>query len=38
MRYYEMLMAFSPRVDHIDTMLEGNANDIVLREVRRNGS
>lgn len=27
----------SPRVDHIDTVLEGNANNIVLREVRSNG-
>jgi hypothetical protein len=28
----------SPGVDHIDAMLEGNANNIVLREVRGNGS
>lgn len=27
----------SPRMDHIDPMLEGNANDIVLREIRGNG-
>jgi hypothetical protein len=25
-------------VNHIDTVLDGNANDIILREVRRNGS
>jgi len=24
-------------VDHIDAMLEGDANDIILREVRGNG-
>jgi hypothetical protein len=30
-------MNSSPRVDHVDAMLEGNANDIVLREVRGNG-
>jgi hypothetical protein len=24
-------------VDHIDTMLKGNADDIVLREIRGNG-
>ena len=24
-------------MDHIDPMLEGNANDIVLREIRGNG-
>jgi hypothetical protein len=25
-----------PRVDHIDTMLEGSANNVILREVGSN--